>query len=318
MMTPARIISAIVALVLVWMVGASIVERAYAGPRRALIEKRDQYASDVERGERQELARIALDRELETIANRTLGSNSEAANSELRATLNRIGAELSMAQLRTNARTTSRVASPAKSQFKRNRDLRDRADFQAIEGTITGRGSLEQALRLVHRIDAEPWIKHIDTVGLDPKENGEQFDITVKLTTLYIPGAKPERIAFTYDPAGFEAYRSIIERNPFRKPAPPPPEVPPVADPVEEEKPPPPPFPYQQWELRGVVRDGANSQVLLGNDTTQETRWLTVGESLHKAVLVSVGLDEAEFTEGDQAFVVSIGRTLKDRRPVKH
>jgi len=80
-----------------------------------------------------------------------------------------------------------RRASPARTLFKGNaqRTLRDEVDFVELPAVVSGQGNYEQALRLISSIENEPWIKRIDSIKMDPKDNGGKFDFSLRLTTLF-------------------------------------------------------------------------------------------------------------------------------------
>ena len=79
-----------------------------------------------------------------------------------------------------------------------------------------------EVVRLIDRVQAEPWLKYVDQVKLDPKENGQRVDVTLRLKTLFLPGRAPSKailgpsdtevVAAAAIP---ERYAALIEANPF-------------------------------------------------------------------------------------------------------
>ncbi len=248
---------------------------------------------------------------LQAYADRTLGGDLEAVDHGLRTRLNRIGEEVGLAKLSVATGRVRSMESPARSlrPFRAHRELREELDFVEVEASVSGVGSLEAAMRLVHRIEAEPWIKRVVQVRLQPRDNGERFVVTIRLVTLYLPGRAPARPLETVaDPGGFERYQLLARRNPFHlaaKPASTPP--PPVA--------PPPAAKQRKWVLTGVVRGPDGVEVWLLHAESGQSRRLTVGQSIEGVRLLSAAGDTAEFKFGEDRFTVALGRPLARRRP---
>ena len=57
-----------------------------------------------------------------------------------------------------------------------------------LNGWITAQGTFPQIVELIDAVAAEPWAKRIDQIKIDPKDNGERFGISIRLSTLFIPG----------------------------------------------------------------------------------------------------------------------------------
>ena len=150
----------------------------------------DVYTSFLERVRAERQRRPAIDARLRSVADRSLGPSAESVDSGLRGRLNRIGEELQLADLAVSTEAEKeRVPTPARSEFQpAERKLRDEPDFIEVRGMISGEGTLDQAIRLIHRLDVEPWIKHLDVIRLDPSKSGERVRVLVRLTTLFIEG----------------------------------------------------------------------------------------------------------------------------------
>jgi len=241
---------------------------------------------------------------VQTYADRTLGGNLEAVDHELRTRLNRIGEEVGLGKLSVGTGRVRRMESPARSlpAFRRDKGLRDEIDFVEVEASVSGVGSLEAAMRLVHRIEAEPWMKRVVQVRLQPRDNGKRFIVTIRLVTLYLPGRMPSAPLETVaDLAGFERYRLLARRNPFHlaaKPA----ATPPAAR-------------QRTWVLTGVVSGPDGMEVWLLHAESGQSRRLTVGQSIEGVQLVSAAGDTAEFTFGEDRFTVPVGRPLGRKGP---
>ncbi|MHC4448256.1 MAG: hypothetical protein ACYSXF_10830, partial [Planctomycetota bacterium] len=200
------------------------------------------------------------------------------------------------------------------------RALREEIDFVEVQGWISGWGSLEQVVGLIHRIEAERWLKYIDQVKLDPKENGQRVDVTVRLRTLFLPGRAPSEASLASSDtevaaaaATPERYAALIKANPFAVPPPKPTAPPPVA---ARKAPGPPSFPYGQWVLTGVAESDGIGEIWLLNPKSGESRRLAVGESLHELVLAAAEGDRAEFQIAQERFSVAVGQNLLQRTSV--
>ena len=265
--------------------------------RVVLIAEVDRYRAGVDDNLRVRTA-------LQTYADRTLGGNLEAVDHELRTRLNRIGEEVGLGKLSVGTGRVRRMESPARSlrPFRAHRELREELDFVEVEASISGEGSLEAAMRLVHRIEVEPWMKRVVQVRLQSRDNGERFVVTIRLVTLYLPGRTPaRRLETVADLGGFERYQLLARRNPFQlaaKPAP--------ASPMPAE---------QQWVLTGVVSGPDGVEVWLLHAESGLSQRLTVGQSIEGVRLVSADGDTAEFKFGEDRFTVPVGGPLTPGEP---
>jgi hypothetical protein len=296
----------------------------YFGPRATLqggIERSRTNLSNIRTAARRH---IELKSELQEHADRTLGASREEVEAALRARLNRIAEDVAIAAPSVSTSQPRAAPSPMERADLRDNPLREEPDFVELEATISGEGSLAQAVELVDRIEAAPWIKRIDSVGVDPKDGGERFALSVRLTTVFLPTLPPDsEIAVAlaadepYSGAGAQALRDIVERNPFRVPP-----APPVAEATPEPPPPPQPeapapYEYGQWRVTMITEGSRGREVWLSNSSSNESRSLTEGESIRELLLVAVEPDRAEFQLGEERFAVEVGSNLADRKAIK-
>ncbi|MHC5114556.1 MAG: hypothetical protein ACYTGP_09035 [Planctomycetota bacterium] len=288
--------------------------RVYAGPRDEIEAQIsdvqsavDQYASALD-------GRKVLDRRVQAYVNRTLGGDRETVDHRLRTRLNRIAEEMQLDGVTVGTGRATDRSTPAGRAFARQRELRDEVDFTELAGWIAAEGTLEQALQLVHRVQSEPWLKRIDQTKLDPKDNGATVEVTVRLTTIFLPGHEPDGSALpASNGEGFERFAGLVNVNPFRVP-----EAPAVvAAPTPSVSPPgPPAFRYDQWRLTGLAQGPAGWEVWLRNGVTGESRRLEPGQQLSEAVFVGARAGQAVFQIGETQFSVALGARLDDRTPV--
>jgi len=269
--------------------------------------------------------RPKLDADLKAYVDRTLGSTAEACDAQLRSRLNRLGEEIGLRDFRVVTGTSSARGTPAKSEFGRagaDRALRDEMDFVEVSATVNGDGSLEQAMRLLHRIEIEPWLKRVDSVRFEQLGDGERLKIALKLTTLFLPGRERQadlRVADA-DLAGFDRYRPLLAAHPFRVPppvGPVPPSPPPTA--IATDEPPTaalvPGFPYDQWQLTGLIDGPAGMEAWLRHRADGSAAVLQPGQSMGGVTFLGFTADLAEFAAGGDRFRVQIGEPLSMRRP---
>jgi hypothetical protein len=318
----AYILGAFALLIAGWL-GYAALNAWWLTPRATLIDVIQKGEAGVANRENTLARRPALDRALDDFAQRTLGSNLEAVDARLRSRLNRIAEEVGLngASVGTGAR--SRKQSPMRQAFERRgawRELRDTNDFEELEGWVGGEGTIEQAVLLVDRIIAEPWMKRVDNVKLDAKDNGARIAVTVRLTTLYMTdlGHDDAPTAPPYDPARLDAFASLSGSNPFHVPDPEPEPAPEVV--AVEQTPPPqpaaPPFPWEHWVLTGVGEGPHGPEAWLRNTSSGKRRVMSVGDRLGPARIVEIGVDWIAFSIDEDQFRVRTGGILSDRRPL--
>lgn len=302
-------------LAILWVGYTKVVKRMYLDPRAELIKRIDEATTKLAdyRTSLNDHARVT--KELRQYADRTLGGDFETVDHKLRSRLSRI-AEHTGLQTKSIMVGTSGAArpvgSPAKAVFtgSANRDLKNELDFLELEGWVSGSGAFAQVLALVDAIEAEPWIKRIDEVKFDPSDNGERFAVTVRLTTLFMPGKAPDPTAvLTLNRPASDRFNSLASLNPFR--------VPPAKPAVHSPNASPAAFPYDQWAVTGIAQSLAGTEVWLLNSATREARRLALGEKFQDVTLIAARGEIAEFTQGAQRFTVRVGQNLGDRSPSK-
>jgi len=194
---------------------------------------------------------------------------------------------------------------PAKREFKRTatqRKYRDEKDFVQISGSLRGVGTFEQVVRFIHRLDAEPWLKRIEVLRIQPE--GRRVSLSMRLSTVFMLGVEPDGELIESNPSWpLERYGDLVASNPFLtpkkavKPAPPAP----VPVPID---------PRSQWKLTSIIDGPDGVEAWFSNIATQETAILTPGESLVGCVLDGADLDIARFRSNSETFRILIGFTL--------
>lgn len=305
-----------VASAIVGWIGFTALNTSYLKPRRELKETiaaaKDEIAASDQA--RRDAPRIAG--KLHAIVDRTLGPDLESVDHHLRRRLNRVGEVVRLAALSVQTGDEKARGTPAERDFpSRWKNLREELDFIELNGFISGEGSYAQALELIARLEAEPWIKRIYHVRLDPMRGADHFRINVRLTTLFLPGQSP-RQPLPEDPPAIDQARvaQLAASNPFvipEKPA-----APPTPDVQVAKAPSAPPFPYEQWVMTGVVSGPSGAEVWLLESGSGTTKLLAPGESLRDLKLVAAQGDQATFEWAGRNVQLSVGQNLGEI--VKH
>ena len=298
------ILGAVATLVFAWLFGAGA-SRVYFQPHETLSSE---IASTTERIDRftSALAKVpGIEKQIESFVNRTLGGDLESVDHRLRARLNRIAEQLELADIVVGTGRAVSRQTPAKRRFsRRESELRDEIDFVELSSWVSVTGSLARVLNLADRIEAEPWIKRIDQFTLDPKDNGETFSATVRLTTLFLPGREPgERESPPYDLARVERFVSLVNLNPFR--------IPDIETPIS-----PAPAPADtpgQWVITGIAEGPDGPEVWLLNNSSGAAKILLPGETFENVTLISTQDDRAVFQFQSSQYIILIGGNLNDR-----
>ena len=291
----------------------------YLSKRKAHLSTIDNLTTRLAAYQKNARDHVRVKGELQAIIDRTLGGSIEIVDHRLRTRLNRLAeqAQLQSPTVGTGSSGSAR-RSPAASAFRSFRDLYVEIDFVEVEGWISGTGTFEQALRLIDAIEAEPWIKRINQIRLDPKDNGSRFDVSLRLTTLFLPGQAPDPDALLSPvPTEFERLAVFLQSNPFRVPPPAP-----VAEPPQQARTEAPPqhtptFPYQRWKLTGIAHGPNGPEVWLLNAESKETRVLSMSEKLHEMELMAIETDSAVFRIGEKRVRIAVGSRMNERTPAR-
>ena len=296
-------IAAIAAAACGWAVGYKVfggerasIERGIEGQRGFLQAVRTQRlgAEDLE-------ARVA------ELGNLTLGGDQETVDNAFR---NRITSLMDECGLGPRTFSINRIMAyetPAKKEFKRTntqRKYRDEKDFVQISGSLRGVGTFKQVIRFIHRLDAEPWLKRLEVIRIQPEGGGRRVSLSMRLSTVFMPAVEPAGTFIEPNPSWpFERYSNLVASNPFLTPK-------------KAEKParpvvaPPPVDPRSQWKLTSIIDGPDGVEAWFSNIATQETAILEPGESLAGCVFNGADLDIARFAANTETFRILIGFTL--------
>lgn len=315
------------------LVGAVIGDRRFSDERAAMSEKIETYRRFLTDASAKSKARGDLDAKVQALADKMLGPTLETVDSEVRRRLNRACEELGISDFSVTTGTSIVRQTPAKKEFRQPdaRKYRDATDFVEVQATVIASGTVESIYKLIFRIDAEPWMKRIESIRLNPISDDRFARLNLRLTTPFMPGLAA-KAPLQPDAARLELasrYALLFESNPFRIPPPPslapPPAVvaqgaspqsqppqPPAATPA------PPPttpggFPYGEWQITGVIEGPSGPEAWLRHLPSGATLALQPGVAVGELVFRRVEYDFAVFDSPSGACRIQVGTNLTQR-----
>ena len=267
--------------------------------------------------------RPELDERMAVVVDRTLGTDLEHVDAELRRRVVDLCEGAGLRDVTVATLGAGMVGTPARREFSRGateRAYRDEPDFARVGATANGVGSLPETIRFLHDLDASPWVKRIESVRLDPMKDGQRIKIMVRVSTIFVPGLAPDpESAPALDPRrGIERYAGLIERNPFVVPKPVKPK--PQAQPEPRPRPTPRPNPLTQWMLTGLIEGDPGEEAWCRHLGDGRTATLLPDVPIDlpgggTVVLIGIEGDVATIGSGEETWRVLVGSTLDRRLP---
>lgn len=304
-------VAGVVACGLVWWMA----DRQYFSPRGELLAELASAQGKVDTYRTAIREATQTQGEIDAIVARTLGGSDEQVDHQLRSRLNRLVEMMGIDGAVVGTGATTALRPPARGDMPRS--MRNTIDLVELEAWVTGETTFEKAVELIARLEAEPWLKRVEQVKIDPKDGGKRVGVHVRLVAMYVPGEAPEAIgALVMEPPDLAAYGALARTgNPFALPVV---EVAAAPDPAAPEvKPEPQPRPrarYEQWMLTGVAEHGGVAEAWLRHARSGEMRRLNPGEQIHDAVFLTASGDRAEFEINGTRCFVAVGSDLKNGR----
>jgi hypothetical protein len=278
-----------------------------------------------------------ISRTLKKASETTLGTNEEHVSAALRKALNEVVTHYRLADASVTSARPMALKNPAAQ--KGLAELRDRKwkeakgtpDFYVLPATINGKGTLDQAVRVLATLEAQPWVHKIDSFSIRPLGQArDRVELTVSLGTMYMADAGGAGVrageGVKWSPvseAAYAAWQPLVSKNVFAEPPAPAPVAAAAAAPapaVASAPPPPPPPPpapaYEQWRVTGVTMGAQGPELMVVNLQTRQ--WLTLltgGVVLDARFTGAVG-ETARISIGDKEFEVKTGQALSERTPV--
>lgn len=297
----------------------------YEQPRKETMELLDAELRQNEVLERSLRGRNAARQELRAIAATTLGAAAEEVDARFRAGLQRIADSCRLADVQINtSRPPTAVVSPigqARRRITNLPSMQREVDFHTVRGDLKGSGTLEQVLRAMAIIEAQPWVHRVEAFSISPEgRDGDRYALSLSASTIILPAEIAPRDAVDVTiaslPAGAEgSWAGLVARNPFREPQRRAAEGPRRAPPPALPPPPPAPPPYNEWRLTGVVESRLGTEAFLVNTRSDERVAIGAGASIAGAKLVAAEGEVAIFEIDGEEYELFNGQTFEQRRP---
>jgi len=324
----------VIGAVLAGLLGVSAYEYSeYESSRKQIDADIQRYTDGIDGCEKEMKARAEIVRELRAFGATTLGSDEEKVSATLRKSLNEMIAHFGLLESSVTSVKPTGVKNPAAAakvkEFTRS-DMKSvvaAPDFFAVSATLSAKGTLEQAMRVLATIQVQPWVHRVDGFTLKPAgKERDRVELTVTLTSLYMTDAamRQNKEDTGWRPvreAEFASWMPIVVKNAFREPRAPiavakadPPQaaLPPTAPPPPTSPPTPPP-PYDEWRVTGLTTGRDGPQLMLVNEKTKEWRTIGAGTTILDAQFVGGAGETAELLIANERFTVRSGQRLSDR-----
>ncbi|MDX2148451.1 MAG: hypothetical protein SFZ23_13105 [Planctomycetota bacterium] len=279
----------------------------------------------------------ALRKSLKEFGNRTLGTAEDLVEHRFRMLLTRIGVENGLEGVVVDQGSPLARKSPALNKLPTtiSREMRARPDFYSVSGSLRGEGDLQEVLRVIAMVRAQPWVHRVDGFSIKPSPRKmNAYALRVEVSTAFMSDAGP-----TEEPSLVQAsieseqvWRPLLAKNMFREP---PQEAPTTRAPevVVAAAPAQPPqasapetvvvLPaYGDWRLAGVAVGSRGPNAMFVNIKTGERQTVLIGGALLDAVLVDAAVESAEGPTraivriDGKLFEIRVEETMASRRPL--
>lgn len=266
--------------------------------------------------ERELEKRHALRARLDGLGGVMIAGATDEFEHRLRSGLAAIARESSLAEVSLGNGRPSPVRSPVLSQRGTSdlgKALRARPDFAVVRGWMTGQGTLEQVMRALASVRAQPWIHRVESFSIKPIGGERQrFELRVDFATVLMDGVEREVVepwvlappsAASLAFAGEVVEASVFGARP--QPAPVVAQAPRALGPS--------PKPYGDWRVTGLI-EGRETEALLVNGSTGERLVLEPGQGVLDAVFEDGAGERTVFSIEGTRHEVTVGQTLAERR----
>lgn len=278
-----------------------------------------------------------IGRALKKAGETTLGTNEEHVSAALRKALNEVVSHYRLADASVTSARPMALKNPASQKGlaelreRKWKDAKSAPDFYVLPATINGKGTLDQAVRVLATLESQAWVHKIDSFSIRPLGQArDRVELTVSLGTMFMGDAGGAGVrsgeGVKWSPvseAAYAAWQPIVAKNVFAEPAAPvavaaaaPAPAPAVASAPPPPPPPPPPPAYDQWRVTGVTMGSQGPELMVVNLQTRQ--WLTLltgGVVLDAKFTGAVG-ETARISIGDKEFEVKTGQVLSERTPL--
>jgi hypothetical protein len=302
----------------------------YTAPRDALQAQIDTTRANIASLDKMLNGEFDLHKRAKQIGATTLAVKQDTLEHRFRSGLSRIGEQEGLAGVVVDDGTPTDQLNPLLNvkgvPTTMKSSLRKSPDFQLVRGSLKGTGTLEQVLKAVAVVQAQPWVHRVEGFSIRPQGQGrEKFELRLDVATVFAPElvgkTEPEapQVA-SVGPAAEPMWRAVVAKNVFKKPSP--------ADgprPVEVAHAPagdaPAPAqpqvfaPYEDWKLTGIMSGGRGTEAFFTNVKTGAKVTVERGGQVLDAVLIDGSGEQVVVEIGGKRFVLLNGQTLAARRP---
>ncbi len=322
----AAVSGAVVAILIGFMVG----EKRWTDERTKVLADISNFRGVLTSARAGRESRPQLDARIQAFADRTLGGSLETVDSEIRRRLNRACEEVGLTEFSVSTGAATVRSTPAKGEFRspEQRRLREEPDFVEVQSTLAASGRVDRIFALLFRMEAEPWLKRIESLRLDPSADGTTVRMTLKMANFFLPGKSPVAPLVLQPEALASAsrYAALFASNPFQLATPPEravarggprgagqtPAAQQAVDPSALAAPNS-PFPYAEWQITGIVDGPTGPEVWLRHLLNGTPLTLTPGGAVGELVLRGVEYDAALFDGFGASFRIQVGSNLMQR-----
>lgn len=303
----------------------------YSGPRDQRLAEIAAARASVATLEKELREQAAISRRLKEYGRTMLGRKDDMVADRFRNGLGKIAEECGLVAIQDNSGAPRPQANPLAANTRApsglRRALKKAPDFWVVNGYVEGVGTLENVLRTLAVVQAQPWVHRVDgfSIAIAHGRDRDHFKLRIEVATLLAPDlavAQDGDVALAVPPVGAETiWRTIAARNPFKEPAPPPAPVvaaaPAGSGPAAPPPAPAPANPYADWKLSAVVTGGRGAEAWLVNAVTKQSQVLTVGAKFMDAVFVEGSGERAVFEMSGNRYELLNGELFTSRRLVR-
>ncbi len=315
-----KIIMVSVCVVIACIFTLLIYQRVYVTPSSELRQQISSLSNAIDATSKRLKDQWRVEKQLKTFADTTLGTREDQVRARLRSLLAQLAKRCELTQVVVNDSSPVLLTNPAAklrvSEF--DRKARSRPDAVIVKGDLSAVGSYEQVNHALALLQAQPWIHSFNSYQIKPESTKDRilFELHAQVSTIYLPDFMPVEQAHLAELDSDKAWLALAATNLFTKPK----VVPPVQ--VAQNPPPPPtpaPIPYHDWRVTGIANGRAGVRIVLVKLSTGKGLSVSPGDLVAevKATLVSGSGESAIFEIEGKDWIVNMGQTLAQRRPLK-
>lgn len=258
---------------------------------------------------------------LREAGNAMLGREPDSVRHRLRTLLGEIASPLDDVVVDDRA-PRARTNPAVEARAHEFRDERGSVDALMIEASLAATGGLEEVLRVLATIEAQPWAHIVESAQLRVLgKNRDRVELRVDLISYFAPDLGPEEVPVVVEPTedALAAVARFSDRNIFRRPPAP---VVVKAPPERATTPAPAPRvdPRTRWRIVGLTRGREGLRAVVKNDDSGVSKTLAPGEVLAGLVFETHSGGLATFSEVSpelaRSVQITLNQTLSQGAPV--